>query len=123
MTQSGTRRRARHPVDNLRRLLFRFWCIWGSTSGVERLFAASKGSAGVFRADLSHELINDELQLLSDKDGKNEKEIVEKAQEIWSQLYRIARGTTNRPSRLHAGKKTSRQHSETKFVHVAQASP
>ena len=104
-TQSDKRRRARYPVDNLRCLLFRFGAYAGSTSGVERLFAACKGSAGVFRADLGHQLINDELQLLSDIDKKNDKQMIEKAMEIWSQIYHAARDSSNRPLRLHAGKR------------------
>ena len=103
-TQEGQKRRDRYPVDNLRSLLFRSGAYGGSTSGVERLFAATKGSAGIFRADLSHQLINDELHLLSDKNPTNDKQMISKAREIWVQLYHNARDTTNRPERLNTGK-------------------
>ena len=71
---------------------------------MERLFSANKGAAGIFRADLSHHHINDELQLLNDKDPGNDKALISKARAIWISLYGRARNCAGRPDRLHAGK-------------------
>ena len=107
-TQADSKKRARYPVDNLRALLFRFGAYGGSTSGVERLFSASKGAAGIFRADLSHQHINDELQLLNDKNPKGDQDLISKARAVWIQLYGASRNCVGRPARLHTGKPLKR---------------
>lgn len=105
-TQKDKRRRALHPAGSLREILYRFAAYGGSTSGVERLFATSCRAAGVFRADLSEALVNDELQLMADADGKLDDALAQGAREVWAKVCGKPRDTgSTRVERLDAGKK------------------
>lgn len=105
-TQKDKRRREIHPAGSLREILYRFAAYGGSTSGVERLFATSCRAAGVFRADLSIELVNDELQLLADADPKLDEALAQGAREVWAQACGKPRDTgPTRMERLDAGKR------------------
>ncbi len=92
-----------HPCDALLPCLIRFGAHGQSTSGVERLFARGHCHAGICRADMSEQLINDELNLICDVDFEDTDLLLQRAQSIWLSVYKSVR-TGNRRSRMDIGK-------------------
>ena len=88
-------------LESLKQLVIRM-CAWGwSTSGVERIFSMAHCASRLTRADLSDELADDEVQILS-CDG-DDLEIAAAARDVWGQRCGVTRRTHHR--RADAGKK------------------
>jgi len=102
-TQKSKRCREIHPATALIPALARFGAYGGSTSGVERLFAATHRASGLYRADLSEDVIDDELHLLCDMDDKENDGLALDAQRVWATFYGKARETAQRAPRIDAG--------------------
>ena len=65
---------------------------------------SSPAPQGVDRADVSDALINDEMQLNCDMDGKSDDMLVEAARQVWPRVYGAPRETASRPSRFDKGR-------------------